>query len=182
MKVLRDLLPLTVTQYDTIDVPLCYGAPKGHGGCFGPIKQRSAHITSFTVPTNSYLKVSDWIPIRRPVEGEVWYGVERYLDNLRLAGVIYPGRSDHTLEENFVNGWAYANREGANIDYVFVPVALYAQVSTYRSVYGKPKFIASDEITNEIILVQSDTWKKYPNTITCSAPGWNMRILLPKPT
>lgn len=176
MKELRDLLPLSVTQYDPIEVQLSYPPIRGYG-CFSPI-HKPTPLASFKIPVNSYLKVSDWIPSNRPVKGDVWYGVERFIDPGRLAGLVYEGHNGYTLEEMVMNGSAYANREGANISHVFCPIDLYDQVVKFRSAYGKPKVIASNEIDSEIIMLQLDTWKKYANTLTCSAPLFNMRILL----
>lgn len=170
------LLPISAVESDPILAPVNYTPIRGTCGC--GTGAPSSHMT-FQVPANSDLKVSDWIPIANPEQGELWHGVERYLDRLRLAGVVYHAHHRDSLENQYVTGSACLNREGGIPDYVFAPGDLYMRLANVKERHGSPKLIPCDNLEGEIVLIQLNTWKRYSHTLVCEAPGFNCRIILP---
>lgn len=60
-----------------------------------------------------------WLPTTAPVGGDNWYGVDRSVDTVRLAGTTYNGNGGNK-EETLIDAVALASREGAEIDVCFV--------------------------------------------------------------
>lgn len=60
-----------------------------------------------------------WLPLTAPTGGDNWYGVDRSVDTVRLAGTVFNGNGGNK-EETLVDAVALASREGAEIDICLV--------------------------------------------------------------
>jgi len=56
-----------------------------------------------------------WLPLVAPITGDSFFGVDRSIDPVRLAGVRIDGTA-MPIEEAFIKGGARVNREGGNPD------------------------------------------------------------------
>lgn len=56
-----------------------------------------------------------WLPTTAPVGGDNFYGVDRSVDTVRLAGTTFNGNGGNK-EETLVDAIAYVSREGGEID------------------------------------------------------------------
>lgn len=73
----------------------------------------------FAAVNNMARGLQGWLPATAPVGGDNWFGVDRSVDTVRLAGITnaYNGGNK---EESLVDLAAYCGREGAMIDCAFV--------------------------------------------------------------
>lgn len=60
-----------------------------------------------------------WLPTTAPTAGDNWYGVDRSVDTVRLAGTTFNGNGGNK-EETLIDAIALTAREGADIDVCFV--------------------------------------------------------------
>ena len=60
-----------------------------------------------------------WLPFTAPTAGDNFFGVDRSVDTVRLAGVRFDG-SALSIEEALVGGLTLSNREGGNVKVVFM--------------------------------------------------------------
>lgn len=60
-----------------------------------------------------------WLPTTAPTGGDNWYGVDRSVDTVRLAGTTYNGAGGNK-EETLIDAIALTAREGADIDVCYV--------------------------------------------------------------
>lgn len=84
--------------------------------------------TAGATSTSSYLALSGlsaWIPSTAPASNDSFWGVNRFADPTRLAGLRYDA-SAYTIEEGITNALAYGNREGAKFDLIIMDFASYA--------------------------------------------------------
>ncbi len=78
--------------------------------------------------TSSYLALSGlaaWIPSSTPASNDSFWGVNRFADPTRLAGLRYDA-SSQTIEEGITNALAFLNREGGKPDLCIIDFASYA--------------------------------------------------------
>lgn len=123
-----------------------------------------------------------WLPTTAPVGGDNWYGVDRSVDTVRLAGTTYSGNGGNK-EETLIDAVALASREGAEIDVCFVNTldradivkslgskAIYEPVKSTDGVVGYKALVIEGEDgpvkvmadvncpRGNFFLLQMDTW------------------------
>lgn len=125
-----------------------------------------------------------WLPTTAPTGGDNWYGVDRSVDTVRLAGTTYAGNGGNK-EETLIDAAALASREGGSIDSAFVNTldradlvkslgtkAVYEPVKSTDGVIGYKTLIIEGEDgpikvfadvncpRGNFFLLQEDTWVK----------------------
>lgn len=153
--------------------------------------------------TSSYLALSGlaaWIPTTAPASNDSFWGVNRYADPTRLAGIRYDA-SAYTIEEGMTNALALLNREGGKPDLCIIDFASYAalvnslgakvqyvQVKhdevevafegiTFQSAYGRVTVLADRSCPPQTAyLLTMSTWKlrslgKVPHILTYGMEG-----------
>lgn len=123
-----------------------------------------------------------WLPTTAPTGGDNWYGVDRSVDTVRLAGTVFNGNGGNK-EETLVDAVALASREGAEIDVCFVNTldradivkslgskAIYEPVKSTDGVVGYKALVIEGEDgpvkvmadvncpRGNFFLLQMDTW------------------------
>lgn len=123
-----------------------------------------------------------WLPTTAPVGGDNWYGVDRSVDTVRLAGTTFNGNGGN-YEETLVDCVALASREGAEIDVCMVNTldranivkslgskAIYEPVKSTDGSFGYKALIIEGEDgpvkvmadvncpRGNFFLLQNDTW------------------------
>lgn len=125
-----------------------------------------------------------WLPTTAPVSGDNWFGVDRSVDPVRLAGVRYDG-SAQNIEEALIDGSLLVAREGGEPDVCIMPFASYSALE--KSLGAKAQYVtmqgpaeiafpgilingANGQIkvfpdrscpAKTAFLLQMDTWKLY---------------------
>lgn len=153
-----------------INVPIRLQAPQGRN----IFRQTVVLLPTFKIPENSNLTLADWIPlyIKDP-----FYGINRENNVTILAGLVYFQETNDSITTSFRTAQALLNREGAIPDICLFPnYATLIQVSPY--INGNLLSVVCPELNNEIWLLTRDTWKKYPNTLICTEPWNNLRLIL----
>lgn len=153
--------------------------------------------------TSSFLALSGlaaWIPSTSPASNDSFWGVNRFADPTRLAGLRY-NASTMTIEEGLTNALAYLNREGGKPDLCVIDFASYAalvnslgakvqyvQVNhdevevafegiTFQSAYGRVTILADRSCPPQTAyLLTMNTWKlrslgKVPHILTYGMEG-----------
>lgn len=69
-----------------------------------------------------------WLPSTAPTGGDNFFGVDRSVDPVRLAGVRIDGTA-MPIEEAFIKGGARVNREGGNPDVAFCSYSKWEQLN-----------------------------------------------------
>lgn len=123
-----------------------------------------------------------WLPTTAPTGGDNWYGVDRSVDTVRLAGTTYNGNGGNK-EETLIDAIALTSREGAEIDVCFVNTldradivkslgtkAVYEPVKSTDGVVGYKALVVEGEDgpvkvmadvncpRGNFFLLQNDTW------------------------
>ncbi len=125
-----------------------------------------------------------WLPLNAPTTGDNWFGVDRSVDPVRLAGVRYDG-SAQNIEEALVDGSLLVAREGGEPDVCIMSFGSYSALE--KSLGAKAQYITMEgpaEIAfpgilingahgqikvfpdrncppKRAFLLQTDTWKLY---------------------
>lgn len=125
-----------------------------------------------------------WLPTTAPTAGDNWYGVDRSVDTVRLAGTTFNGAGGNK-EETLIDAIALTSREGADIDVCFVNTldradivkslgakAIYEPVKSSDGVVGYKALIIEGEDgpvkvvadvncpKGNFFLLQNDTWTR----------------------
>lgn len=136
--------------------------------------------------TSSFLAMSGlaaWIPVTTPASNDNFWGVNRYADPTRLAGLRYDA-SSQTIEEGMTSALAFVNREGGKPDLAIMDFGSYAalvnslgakvqyvQVNhdevevafegiTFQSAYGRVTVLADRSCpAQRCYLLTMSTWK-----------------------
>lgn len=85
-------------------------------------------IAAGALSTSSFEALSGlgaWIPSSAPASNDSFWGVNRFADPTRLAGLRYDA-SAYTIEEGMTNALAFLNREGGKPDLCIMDFASYA--------------------------------------------------------
>lgn len=123
-----------------------------------------------------------WLPLTAPTGGDNWYGVDRSVDTVRLAGSTFNGAGGNK-EETLIDSLALASREGADIDVCLVNTldradivkslgtkAMYEPVKSTDGVVGYKALVIEGEDgpvkvladvncpKGNFFLLQTDTW------------------------
>lgn len=123
-----------------------------------------------------------WLPTTAPSPGDNWYGVDRSVDTVRLAGTTFNGAGGNK-EETLIDAIALTSREGADIDVCLVNTldradivkslgskAVYEPVKSTDGVVGYKALIIEGEDgpvkvvadvncpKGNFFLLQTDTW------------------------
>lgn len=153
--------------------------------------------------TSSYLCLSGlaaWIPTTTPASNDSFWGVNRFADPTRLAG-LRSVQTSVTIEEGITNALAFLNREGGKPDMCIMDFASYAalvnslgakvqyvQVNhdevevafegiTFQSAYGRVTVLADRSCPAQTAyLLTMSTWKlrslgKVPHILTYGMEG-----------
>jgi hypothetical protein len=100
------------------------GTPTNWSSTFLNLVQDGDNPAAATA-TSTALKVSGlaaWLPTTAPSTGDSFWGVDRSVDPVRLAGVRYDG-SAQSIEEALIDGAALVAREGGQPDMCFMNFA-----------------------------------------------------------
>lgn len=79
-----------------------------------------------------------WIPATDPVGGDNFYGVDRSVDPVRLAGLRYDGTSQ-SIEEASIDACAYLDREGGSPKYAITNPVSFAALE--KSMGAKVQYV-----------------------------------------
>ncbi len=159
--------------------------------------------TAGAASTSSYLCLSGlaaWIPTTTPASNDSFWGVNRFADPTRLAG-LRSVQTSVTIEEGITNALAFLNREGGKPDMCIMDFASYAalvnslgakvqyvQVNhdevevafegiTFQSAYGRVTVLADRSCPAQTAyLLTMSTWKlrslgKVPHILTYGMEG-----------
>ena len=117
-----------------------------------------------------------WLPTTAPVSGDNWFGVDRSVDPVRLAGVRYNGAAQN-IEEALIDGSLLVAREGGEPNVCIMSFASYSALE--KSLGAKAQYVtmqgpaeiafpgiringANGQINVfPAFLLQMDTWKLY---------------------
>lgn len=82
--------------------------------------------------------LSAWLPVTDPTTGDSFFGVDRSVDRVRLAGLYYDG-SAQNIEEALIDAVSILNREGGEPDVAFVNYASWAALE--KSLGSKVQYV-----------------------------------------
>jgi hypothetical protein len=125
------------------------GTPTNWSSTFLNLVQDGDNPAAATA-TSTALKVSGlaaWLPTTAPSTGDSFWGVDRSVDPVRLAGVRYDG-SAQSIEEALIDGAALVAREGGQPDMCFMNFASYSALE--KSLGAKVQYVSVQHDTAEI--------------------------------
>lgn len=147
---------------------------------------------SIYVPKGTYLNVGDWIPEEDPKPGDNFFGVDRSIDVKSLSGTRKLIENDIRYSIDYVCE-VITRDSGIEPSHAFVPNAQYNYLLKpfnswgYKALSGSSvklyTSLRSIEIHNDPSLINDayvlsmDTWS-IDNTVICTNPGRNARIIL----
>lgn len=148
--------------------------------CFSCNFIKKTNPVLFAIQRDSELNFRHWLPGHDVKKDDNFFGVNRSLDWIRLAGQnISKNLSEQSEMESILHLMGYLAIEGAKTDILIVPMKCSIEEDYFLSPYGKHKVIKSEDLAkNEYLCLQSNTWIKYPNTLVCTNPGYNGRLII----
>lgn len=94
-----------------------------------------------------------WLPATAPTSGDSFFGVNRYEDPTRLAGVQYSGAATgETIEETIISAMSLLGREGGNPNKLITNFATYSALE--KSLGSKVQYVTEAMINNPKISFQ----------------------------
>lgn len=175
-----DVIPHSDSKEEYIIFELKFCNLLGRSSCYSSAVFEKKEPINFIVPANSQLTYSDWVPENRDFKEDNFCSVNRNIDPLRLAGLIHQ-QHDNNIKVLIDDFFAMVRREGGKPSHIIWPnksLPLYDGPLEWVCSYGKAPIIMSDDLKDEILFIQADTWIKYPSTLVCNMPGWNLRCFL----
>jgi len=185
----------TIKTDPTDRVPILTGTSLGRTNYFSSAFGYQSINVSFDLRlTTQTLRRQDWIKPVVEEQEESFLGVDRKSDPVRLAGQTLC--ANDTLEYDLFTAMGLGAREGAKIDAIYLPPAAYYRLVNSTAVgrphskdvlgnfklttpYGYAIIFKDPTLECEAFLVQSDTWRLSNGQLYCTAPGYNVRLMLP---
>lgn len=112
----------------------------GFSGAAGtPVGWTTADFLLVQGDNNAKIKgLAGWLPTVAPTTGDNFFGTDRSVDPVRLAGVRYDG-SAQNIEEALVDGSLLVAREGGTPDVCIMPFASYSALE--KSLGAKAQYV-----------------------------------------
>jgi hypothetical protein len=155
----------------TLFVPLSYPYPIVNRICF--------KLPLLPQPYRSY-PPAYWIPYNRPIEGDNFYGVDRTMDTVRLAGSVYVQEDNQGFNNTISNALLLSLREGGVPSRLFLNPRDYNKdncVIFYHTLSKVELFVDDDCPKGFGYLLDMSTWKRNSVFGTyCTMPGYNTVI------
>ncbi len=147
------------------------------------------------LPTNGGLGLKDWLP-EGLTPDDNFCGINRNIDPVRLAGnTIYSNGLD--LMETLSSAIRRVVAEGGISDAIYMPTKYYDQLVNELGPFIGARPISTDcfqlythgslvdvyrdeELTEDIFVLQSDTWSIGHYGLYCTRPSANARITIPR--